>query len=203
MEKRNQAVPNEDEIRGALASYTAHPISAEAMWEKISEALEEAEPSPPWLRFQPWLAFGSVAAVLCLILLLNWTGPGPGPGPAPLGDVGPQIMRFSAFAPVSASASVEQGQLMVELTAASDVKFGPDPAVVRILTLDQSEVSTGYTTELAGLELAQGEAHVLPRVVPAPIEPGAYQVHLQLEVETADGSQRIDVFAPFTINGED
>ena len=32
MEKRNQAVPNEDEIRRALASYTAHPISAEAMW---------------------------------------------------------------------------------------------------------------------------------------------------------------------------
>ena len=38
---------------------------------------------------------------------------------------------------------------MVELTAASDVKFGPDPAVVRILTLDQSEVSTGYHNLLA------------------------------------------------------
>lgn len=200
MEKRTQTAPSEDEIRLALAAYTAPPVPPERMWEKIAAELD-AEPLSQWRKLRPWLAFGSVAALVCLIIILNWSSPVPSPQSLP--ETGPQIMRFSAFAPLTAQASVKDEKLAVQLTAASPVQFSSAPAEVRIIELDQTEITAATVTDLAHIQLSPGETHVLYLDIPLPTRPGSYQVQLELEIETADGLQTINVFAPFNIHGED
>ncbi|MGI6148664.1 MAG: hypothetical protein GX195_05340 [Firmicutes bacterium] len=200
MEKHNYVIPSDYEIETALAEGTAGHYSADDMWRTISSELEAA-PHPWLLVRRSWLALGGAAAILCLVMVLNWSSLFPGSTPSPAEE--PQIMRFAAFAPVTAAVRVEDEELAIQLTAADDVQFGSGPALIRILKPDHSEVERTTSTELAQMHLARGETRTIHAAPAGPLAPGEYQVHLQLELKTADGSQTLDVFQPFTIPGKD
>lgn len=203
MEKRSQAVPTDEEIRAALASYTDRPVSAEKMWANIGGALE-SQPRTRWQwpALQPWLALGS-AAVLCLIIILSRPTP---PPPQPPVEIGPQIMRFAAPAPITASARPADGGVTVELTAVDEVLLGESAAAVRIVRQEgtgQAEVGHATASELAGARLTPGEVRHVFLPVPLPSEPGTYQVQIQLEVVGAEGPHVVDLFTSLTINREE
>jgi len=194
VEKHNQALPSDADIRAALKSHTSgNSVSADDMWQRISTEIDKKPES-----WRPWFTWGAAAALLGLIILLNWPSVVQPPEPH-LGNE-PQIMRFSAFEPLSVVAEVDEAELRLELTAHTPLEFGSNPAVVEIMEGDSMAV-TGRSTvsELAGKSLNQGEKQQIHVGIALPQVSGQYQVRLEVEVITDGNSQVVSTLYPIFI----
>jgi hypothetical protein len=191
VEKHDRMVPSDKQIRSALMLHTEVNIDVDRMWENI-EAKLDAKPTRRW---QPWLGVGTAAAVLFMIVLLNWQSP-PHP-PEQLMTEEPQIMRFSAIEPLSAAAEVVGTELFLMLTAHQDLEIGPGPTVVEVLEANTlTTAASTATLELSGSKLMAGETAELRLEMALPAKGGHYQVRVQLELYTAEAPEEVSIFAP-------
>lgn len=194
MAKHDRVLPSDEQISSALMSYTERSVNVEHMWKNIEEKLDEK----PRRRWQPWLTLGTAAAVLFMIVLLNWNPISP--PPEPFLSEEPQIMRFAAFEPLSGAAEVVGGELRIALTAHQDLELGSGPAVVEIYEQDTlNMVASAATEELSDTRLLAGETAEIHLEIALPEKAGSYQVRLELELDSTEVPEEVSVIVPLII----